>query len=250
MICSQISTLIGASCHPLSEDGSVAFINTPFTFEDGTGIPVYVEKVGEQIRFFDDGEVILHLRGRGLPMDDQRKTKFLRNITEPNQVLLSEMGELEIWADSDNAPAAFARYIGALLSLIRWESDQIGVATDMSLLVSEVALCLKTLKPSAELIEGPEYVGISGHKYKLDFNFDGEAVLAISTHHAAVSSAAKKLLDIRSAAQNERLKVLVVIDDRLDAESARKDGLILDAVASVWMMTRLEKQAGISGALN
>lgn len=250
MICSQISSLIGVSCHPLSEDGNVAFIDTSFTFQDGSGVPVYVEKVGKQIRFFDDGEVILHLRGRGVALDDKKKTKFLKNITEPNSVMLSEAGELEIWSSANEAPAAFAKYISAILSLVRWESDQIGVATDLSLLISEVALCLRVLKPTAQISEGPEYVGISGHKYKLDLNFDGEAVLAISTHHAAVSSAAKKLLDIRGAMENDGLKVLVVIDDRHDSETAKKEGLILDAVANVWMMTRLEKEAKISPALN
>lgn len=250
MICSQISKLIGVSCHPLSNDGNVAYIDTSFAFEDGSSIPVFVEKVGEQVRFFDDGETILHLRGRGVQLDDNRKTKFLKNLAAPAQVRLSDLGELEVWSSVNDAPSAFARYIATMIAVVRWETDQIGVATDLSLLVSEVALCLKALKPGAELVEGPEYIGISGYKYKLDFNFDGDAVIAITPHPNAVSSAAKKLLDIRAAVENAGLKVLVVLDDRIDSEGARREGLILDSVANVWMMTRLEKQAGIRQSPN
>ena len=246
MICTQISKLIGVSCLPLSEDGSVAYIDTSFAFEDGSSIPVFVEKVGDQVRFFDDGETILHLRGRGLSLDDNRKTKFLKNLGAPSQVMLSEMGELEAWAAFDDAPKAFARYLTTMLAVTRWEVDQIGIATDLSLLVSEVAMCLRAIKPQAELIESPEYVGISGSKYKLDFKFDGDAVIATSTHPNAVSSAAKKLLDIRAAAENSGINIVVVLDDRHEPETAKKEGLILDSVANVWMMRKLEKKAGIS----
>jgi len=246
MICSQISSLIGISCHPLTDDGDVAMIDTSFAFEDGAGIPVYVEKVGEHVRFFDDGGVILHLRGRGVNLDDNRKTRFIKSLAEPVGVTLSDMGELEIWANAKDSPSAFAKYISAMLALVRWEHDQIGVGTDMTLFIGEVAFCLRALKPGAELIEEPEYRGISGHVYKLDFNFDGSAVIAISTHPNSVSSAAKKLLDIRGAEENSGLKVLVVIDDRPDEEGAKNEGRILDSVANVWMMSRLEKQAGLA----
>lgn len=248
MICSQISKLIGVSCYPLSEDGTVAYIDTSFVFEDGSSVPVFVEKVGDQLRFFDDGETILHLRGRGLALEDNRKTKFLRRLASMSQVALNEMGELEIWALVNDAPKAFARYMAAMLAVARWEADQIGVATDLSLMVSEVAMCLRAIKPEAEIIEEPEYVGISGHKYKLDFKFEGNAVIATSPHPNAVSSAAKKLLDIRAAAENQGIKIIVVLDDRHDPEAAKREGLILDSVANVWMMRRLEKQAGVSSS--
>lgn len=250
MICSKISSLIGISCHPLSDDGGIAMIDTSFVFEDGAGVPVFVESIGEQVRFFDDGEIILHFRGRGVQLDMPGKTRFIKNLAEPNGVALSDRGELEIWANAKDAPAAFAKYVSTILALVRWEHDQIGVATDMSLLIGEVEICLRALKPAAPLVGFPEYKGISGQVYKLDFNFDGDAVIAISTHHNAVSSAAKKMLDIRGAPENTDLKILVIIDDRHDADAAKREGLILDAVANVWMMTRLEQQAGMSGRLN
>ena len=48
MICTNIFNLTGIRCHPLNDDGSIAMISTPFTFEDGDPIPVYIERIGIQ----------------------------------------------------------------------------------------------------------------------------------------------------------------------------------------------------------
>jgi hypothetical protein len=243
MICSTISEMIGFTCHSLTDDGSVAMIDTPFKFLDGDSIPVFVEKIAEQIRFFDDGKVILHFRGRGVTLDDHRQTRFLRNLAEPNGVELNTMGELEIWAKTADAPLAFAKYMSVLLAVGAWEIAQNGATTDTSLFLDEVTMCLRAWKSGATILDGNEYVGISGHVYKMDLAFDGRPVLALGTHPATISAAAKKLLDINAATHNAHLDVLVVIDDRQDAELAKREGLILDAVGTVLMMTKLERNA-------
>lgn len=246
MICSKISEMIGFECHPLSDDGSVAMIDTPFVFADGDGIPVFVERLENHVRFFDDGNVILHFRGRGVTLDDHRHTRFLKNLSEPNGVQLNDMGELEIWARADEAPAAFARYMSTLLAVCAWEVNQTGAYTDTSLFLDEVTMCLRAWKPSASIEEGMDYTGVSGQVYRMDLQFDGRAVLAIGTHPATVSTTARKLLDISAATDNAKLDVLVVIDDRHDPDLAKREGLVLESVSSVLMMTRLEKNANTS----
>lgn len=250
MICSQISELLGFTCQPLSDDGSVALIDTPFSFEDGVSVNVFVEKTGSQIRFFDDGEILLHFLGRGVRLDGARQTRFIKTIADSHGVSFTEQGELEIWTSSLTASVAFASFTSTLVGLIEWEKGQIGVASDLSLLISEVALCLQAWKPVAKLTNNPAYTGISGHVYKLDFDFDGQGVIAITPHHAAVSSAIKKLVDILSAPNNQKMKIMVVIDDRQDPVGAAKESLILDAVSNVMSMTALEKQAGLSNSLS
>lgn len=246
MICTHISNLLGVSCHPLNEDGSIAMIDTSFTFEDGDGVPVYIEKIGNQVRFFDDGETFLHFYGRGMKLDNANKTRFIKNAAEANGVSFNEMGELEVWGSEEQAPTAFSKYISVMVALTAWEKDQIGLSTDTSLLLDEVAQCLHAWKPDAVLTTCPEFTGISGQVYKLDFDFSGEAVIAISPHHSAVSAAIKKLLDIKSAPRNAHLKILAVIDDRYDSKTAKKEGLIMDALATVWPMTKLERQSGLT----
>lgn len=247
MICHRVSEILGLACHPLSDDGSVAMIDSPFAYPDGDEIPIFIEKIGPQVRFFDDGEAILHLLGRGVSLENHRKTRFIRNLAEPNGVSLNTQGELEIWTTEMQAPQAFAKYLATMLALSKWESDQNEVATDLSLLLEEVALCFRTWKPHATIIEGPEFTGVSGHVYKLDFSVDQDAVLAITPHHASVSSAAKKLLDIRAVSSYSGLKIIVIVDDRYDASAAKREGSILDSVGNVMMMTALQRQAQLAG---
>jgi hypothetical protein len=243
MICNRISEILGLTCHPLTDDGLVAMIDSPFRYPDGDELPIFVEKLGPQIRFFDDGGALLHLFSRGISLDDHRKTKFIKNIAEPNHVKLNDLGELEIWSNETDAPTAFANYIAAMLSLVKWEMDQIGVSTDISLFLDEVSMCLRAWKPNAQFTVGPEYTGISGHTYKLDFCVDREAVIAISPHHAAVSSAAKKMLDIRAVGGYADLKIIVIMDDRQEADLAKREGRVLESVGNVMMMSALERHA-------
>ena len=250
MICTNIFNLTGIRCHPLNDDGSIAMISTPFTFEDGDPIPVYIERIGNSIRIFDDGEVLLHFHGRGLFIDNAKKTRFIRNILEENKVSLNKSGEIEVIANESLASVAFSNYVRALISIALWEKDNIGFSSEASLLVSEVEQYLKTWKPKANLVISPEYFGVSGQKYNLDFNLDGEAVVAINPHHSAISSAIKKLLDIKSRPENSNLNILAIIDDRRDKEGAKKGGLIMEALATVWPITRLENHIGISQTRN
>lgn len=249
MICTSLSDTIGFTCAPLNEDGTVALIDTPFAFGNGEAVPVFVERTGNLVRFFDDGVTLLHLRGRGLKLVDQRNLKPIRTIVESGGVTLSPRGEVEIWSDAATAPLAFAKFMAALLAVSTWEQNQLGVSSDVSLFLDEVVLCLRAWKPQANIAESPEFAGVSGYKYRLDFSVDGEGVLAITPHPNTVSAAAKKLLDIRASNTNVNLKILIIVDDRQDPEMAKREGSILDSVGNVMMMTRLEKNSGF-GARN
>lgn len=246
MICTNLSETIGFTCHPLSDDGGIAAISTPFSFSDGEPFPIYVEREGRHVRFFDDGGVLQHLRGRGIRLTDQRNLKPIRAIMDPEGVEINSLGEVEIWSSYQDAPTGFAKYLAALMAVASWERAQEGVASDMSLLLDEVELCLRSWKPEANLSAGEEFRGVSGARYKLDFDLNGQGVVAISPHPNTVSSTAKKLLDIRASVDNQGLEILIVIDDRRAAEVAKKEGLILDSLGNVMMMTRLEERARIN----
>lgn len=250
MICSHISQILGLTCYPLNDSGTVAMIATSFTFDDGDEVPVYVEKVAGKIRFFDDGGTIMHFMGRGIRFDHGRKTKFIRNIASNNGATLNDDGEIEVWANNSDTGKGFAKYMATLLGLVAWEQDQKGVSQDASLLIEEVALCLLAWKKDSSFTRSPEYKGISGHTYKLDFNLDGEAIVAISPHPQSVSAALKKIVDIISAPPNQGMPVKVVLDDRHAPEAAKNEGLVLGAVSDVLMMSKLEALAGSSAAYN
>lgn len=248
MICEQLSTLLGIKCHPLAEDGTIALVDSAFKFQDGDYLPIYVQMISNQVRFFDGGETLMHFIGRGVSINDTKGAKFMKKIAEQNGSTLTENGELESWANQDNAGEAFAKYMGTMLNLVRWEHEQIGVATDTSLLIEEVSMCFKAAYPDKEQTPSPEYAGISGHKYKFDFIHGDDAVLAISAHHASVASALKKLIDLNQLSENNSLSPLVVIDDRYNKQEADNQTKVLTAVSRVLPMTNLELKANLSSS--
>lgn len=241
MICDVLPSLIGLDCFPVSESGDIARIESPFVFDDGDTVPIFVQSTGGQVRFFDDGGILFHFLGRGLSFEDGRRSRPLRAAAEENGAQFNDCGELEIWSAAHEAPTAFARYVATIVQIAAWEKDQRGLGMDATLLIEEVAMCFRAWKPDAELVDDPEYEGVSGRSYRLDFKFDGQGVLATSPHPIAVNAAIKKLLDIRSGSQNQRLGLLVIIDDRI--ESVAKDALVIGALASVLPFTKLEANA-------
>jgi hypothetical protein len=249
MICDELSTVLGIDCIPISDDGAMARIENPFAFDDGDSLPIYVQAINGQLRFSDDGGVLMHFMGRGMNFEDGRKSKFIRTAAEVNGATLTETGEVEVWAPLQMAPMAFAAYLATLMHISSWEREQRGANVDTTLLIDEVAICLRAWKPDAELIPEPEFEGISTQRHKLDFLFDGQGVIATGPHPNAVSAAIRKLLDIRSAIQNEGVGLLVVIDDRTDDEAADREGRVLQAVARVLPFTSLERNAMRSSGL-
>lgn len=239
MICHALPTLLGLDCVPITDDGKIAMIETPFTFDDGDSLPVFVQDRGAQVRFFDDGGVLMHFRGRGISFTDKRRSRFIRAAAEPFGAVLNEAGELEVWASAGDAPAAFSRYLSTLLAITQWEREQQGVVGDITQFIDEVGVYLHAWKPHAQLAPAPEYRGVTGQVYQLDWKMDDQGVIATTVHPAAMAAAVKKLLDIRSAPENKDVSLLAVIDDRSDSKTAAKDSLVLQVVANVLPFGRL-----------
>ncbi len=250
MICQQLTTLLGYQCHLLNDDGSAALFETSFTFQDGDSLPVYVQQIAGQVRFFDAGETLIHLMGRGVDLSASGKTKFLKSIAEKNGVALNTSGEIEVFESENNASLGFAKYLSAMLNVVRWESDQQGISTSIDLFIDEVSMCFKAAYPNQIQSQSPEYVGISGHTYKFDFIHGDSAVLAVTPHHASISSAIKKLVDLNQVSGNNSLKTLIVIEDRLEPNAANNETKVLTAISNVLPMTKLEQLANVSASLN
>jgi hypothetical protein len=90
MICNNLTNLLGVECVPLNEAGNVAFISTPFSFDDGEGVPVFAEVVAGQVRFFDDSGVMMHFIGRGVRLDDRKRLRFITTAAEAGGARLTE----------------------------------------------------------------------------------------------------------------------------------------------------------------
>lgn len=119
---SNLGDLIGVSCEPLDDDGILAVADMAIEFADDDPVRIYVEKVGQKIRFFDGGEVVFHMLARGVELEDRPDAAFITRLTIPEGVDLNDEGDLEIWADPVDAHAAFLRFVAAMLAVVAWEA--------------------------------------------------------------------------------------------------------------------------------
>ncbi len=248
MFCEQLTSRIGLNCHPLDDDGRVFLIETPFRFHDGDHIPVYVEIIGNEFRFFDDGAAFLHFSGLGINLNGGNQVKFIKTAAEAHGANFTDQGEIEIWAKADDSGKAFASYVAALLELVRWEAERKNVSHDASVFVDEVAQYLMAWR-RVEIKRSPKLMGITGREHVFDLDMNGTLVLAISAHHQSASSALHKLVDIKALPANQSVPTLVVIDDRKDAESAKTEGILLSSVSNVIGLGQLQINAGTPNRL-
>jgi hypothetical protein len=126
-ISNELKQWLGVSCQPLSD--CVAMIVTALTFEDGENIPLFAERTGSQIRFFDDGGVLFHFLGRGLFLGDKHNN-LIHTIAENHGLLLNPDGEFEIVASKETASAELSRYLSAMIGMMDWERDHSHAASD------------------------------------------------------------------------------------------------------------------------
>lgn len=122
MICSSLSHLIGVPCYLLSKRASVAMIEPPYIFPDGEAISLYVERLSEQLRLFDDGAVLLRLIAQRGCAEGEKLTLELKTIDLGSGVSLTQTGEVELWTSDRDAEAAFNQYLSALDKISQWST--------------------------------------------------------------------------------------------------------------------------------
>lgn len=124
MDCDSLSKIIGHHCYPMTDDGSIVFIETPFRFNDGDDIPAYAELGEGVVRFYDDGGVYDHFAGIGIRMADDAEKQFLSVIAEAQGLARTAIWEVEIVAAPEDAAGAFAQYMVAMLAFVKWEKER------------------------------------------------------------------------------------------------------------------------------
>lgn len=240
MICSNLHHLTGFECRPIGDGGELAYIVTPFKFNDGDRLPVYVEKSAAGFRFFDDGQTLLHFMGRGMKFNSGHQLKFLSNIAQHHGVTLNEDGILEVFAANEEPNKAFARYISCMLQLVEWEREHEDLDANASAFSTEVAEALRAWQPLQAITSTRDYIGASGKTHSVDFQFGNRGVLAVAPKPQKTAHVLYKLVDIRSKTSNSADEFLVVIDDRQQPDKARNEAEVFRTVANVMTFTKLK----------
>lgn len=233
MICHNLLNLTGFVCQPINEQGTLARINTPFCFADGDPVPVYVQSFDNDVhRFFDDGQTVLHLIGRGMNFPSGHRLRFLSHLASRHGASLNARGVIEMLTKDSSPAEAFARYISCLVAITHWEIEHQGTDADGSAFATQVAHALLQRHPGSALELRPEYLGSSGKRHALDFKIASSGYLAVKPTQQSAAPALYKLVDITNRQTNADESIVVVIDDRFDKKAAKNTQQVFRSIAS------------------
>lgn len=224
---------------PLDEAGSVACIFLPLRFADGDGMHVYVEQLGNFVKFTDGGDVFHHFSGLGMDLSDGRKTTFLKNLASAYDVTLTDDMALECIVSNEQSAKGFGDMLAAYVSIRDWESKTEDLHDDSHQFAAEVEMLLRSIHVDSTF--GPSIVvkGLTNHEYRIDFTVDGKMVIPVRRHSQSISAALKKLLDIMSRPEPPE-RPLIVFDDRNATQSQLEDAALLQTIGDLMMFKRLE----------
>lgn len=235
MICNNLLHMTGFACQPISEQGNLARISTPFCFADGDPVPVYVQSFANNVhRFFDDGQTLLHFIGRGMKFTNGHKLRFLANIAQKHGAAMNDNGVLELFSKGDAPAESFAQYITCLIAIAHWEQEHQGHDANGAAFAQEVAHALLSLHPQSahRFAAKPTYLGSSGKRHELDFKFEDKGYLAVKPNQQSAAPALYKLVDITNRQTNAEEQLVVVIDDRFDKTAAKNMKQVFRSIAS------------------
>ena len=242
MICDTLFRRMGFHWRQRA-DGAYRVV-TPFTFEGGEPIGLYLSE-GEKIaRISDNADTIFHLRGIGLDVGDRRKWKWVASVVETFKMRVERTGEIVGEAPVGAVHSLVSNYIGAMLALVEMERDALNVAPESESYVDEVAGFLGLWRPNDKFIRGVLAKGHSGREHLFHFQLGDELIDAAKPHSSRTGSILRKAADIHNSSHAH--PILVVMDDREDPDRASAESDILSTLVSVLPMSRLVEN--LSGA--
>jgi hypothetical protein len=239
MNCEGLLHRLGFECR-MVKNNAIA-VSTPFAFADGEPIGFYLIDTGDSVAISDNADTLAHLAGVGMDVADKRTWRGVKQATEDHGLELRDSGEIAGKADKAGETYLITRYISAILSIVEQEREMLGLTEEQSQYIAEVEMYLRATTKSP-LIVLPQVKGHSGRTHQFHFQRDGELVEAARPHGGRTGSILRKSLDVLNA--GEVKKILVVMDDRENAELAKAETDILSTSVSVIPFSRLMAQAG------
>ena len=242
MICDTLFNRMGFHWR-LRDDGTYR-VFTPFTFEGGEPIGLYLSEGGSIARISDNADTIFHLRGIGLDVGDRRKWRWIASVVEAFKMRVERSGEIVGEAPVGATHSLVSNYIGAMLALVEMERDALNVNEESENYVDEVAGYLGLWRPSDKFLRNVLVSGHSGREHLFHFQLGEELIDAAKPHSSRTGSILRKAADIHNSSRAR--PILVVMDDREDPDRASAESDILSTLVSVLPMSRLVEN--LSGA--
>lgn len=235
MICDTLFKRMGFHWRQRSDGTYRVF--TPFNFEGGEPIGLYLSEGNSIARVSDNANTIFHLRGIGLDVSDRRRWKWIASVVETFNMRLERTGEIVAEGSIESTSALISNYIGAMLALADAERDALYVAPESESYVDEVAGYLGLWRPNDRMVRSVLAKGHSGRDHLFHFKLGEELIDAAKPHSSRTGAILRKAADVQNSQSSA--SILVVMDDREDPERASAESDILSTLVSVLPMSRL-----------
>jgi hypothetical protein len=234
MSCQDLLARMGYECHEV--DGKTIVVDTPFSFPDGESIGFYLRDDRDMAVVHDNADTLAHLRGIGMDLSTRARWRGISNIVAAFGFKLNESGIITGSIRKTREPELIANYITALLAVIDLAREHLGLSEEQLQYVQEVEFYLKASKPNTPLEPSPVVQGHSGKVHRFHFEFDGWLIDAARPHGNRTGSILRKSADVKNSVDRQ---ILVVMDDREDAERSKAETDILSTMVSVLQFTAL-----------
>lgn len=250
MNCTALARQFAFDCTPLTglHGESVFELGTPFSFDDGTAICLYVINRAPLVEINDEALALHHLSGMGLDPWNPRRMTALRERIHPFGVTLCNNGALSLLAQETQLGWHVPRFISAELAVAQWAREQMGGTEESRNLAEEVEMYLRAWRPHADLTRHPRQRGISGHEHQFDFLQNDELIDVITPHHNATGGLMRKLVDVLNAGDESAPKVRVIVDDRTDPARAGVEMQIIASLAKAMPLSKLLERVHFGSA--
>lgn len=164
-----------------TRDGSEAYrLHTPFTIIKDFPLEIYVQLIGNRVRFFDEGFNLHSLLAMGIVFDSKSRWSSLKRVVEKRQAILSDHGQIELFAPIESIRIACASYIQTLCDIGDWvielNSQQ---KRSKEELIKRALLAFKALKPQDRIIENPVVAMKNEKDIKFDFSINEQEFIDI-----------------------------------------------------------------------
>lgn len=238
--CEGLMKRLGFDCR-LVGDTTIG-VSTPFSFIDGQPIGFYISESNLEIRITDNSDTLAHFAAIGYDITDRKKWKGIKQLVETFGFQMLDTGEIIGSAPVAEQHWLVMKYLSAMLAVVDFEREYIGVPEELEQFVQEVEMYLRAWKPNTPPMPYPVLQGHSGRIYKFHFEQDGKLIDAVRPHGSRTGSLLRKAADVLHA--GEKKEILIVMDDRELKEAAIIESDILSTMISVMPFSRLEQQVG------
>lgn len=160
---------LGIGMHRVpTRDGSVVYrVEMPFLIGHEFPIEIFVQRIGDHLRFFDEGFNLHSLLAYGISFDNETRWRSLNNLFNEQGITLHSNGLVELFAPFDQARPAFATFSLALCRLNDWIEDSLKKSRSKEEMVKKAALAFMKLYPEKKIKYNP-YVVMPDRDIKFD----------------------------------------------------------------------------------